>query len=280
MPARRALHERLVMTSTPDGLGWQPRAYLWEGGWIAISKASTVFPPHSHHAVQIILSLNVPVLIHAGDGEWRSVRGAIVRADAPHSLDPCGAVVVFLYVDPESREGRWLSRSLQGPITTVAPEQFESSLARLQLFWERPPNASEMTELVVSLVGSLCVGPPPARRMDERVTRVLELIRQNHAARIPLDDVAAKVFLSPSRLAHLFGEEVGLPFRRYVLWRKLTRAMLLISRGNSLSTAAHTSGFADSAHLTRTFHQMFGMNPKALLGRGELYEIPAPFEVT
>ena len=84
------------MTSAPDDPGWQPRAYLWEGGWIAISRASTVFPVHAHHVVQILLSLDVPMRIHAGDGEWRSVRGAIVRPDAPHSLDPCGAVVVFL----------------------------------------------------------------------------------------------------------------------------------------------------------------------------------------
>jgi AraC-like DNA-binding protein len=267
------------MTSTPDEAGWQPRAYVWEGGWIAVSRASTVFPAHSHHVVQIILSLDVPVRIHAGDGEWRSVRGAIVRPDARHSLDPCGAVVVFLYVDPESREGRWLRGSLRGPITTVAPEQFESSLPLLQRFRERAVNASEITELVLSLVASLCEGPPPVRRMDERVSHVLQLIRQNDATRIPLEDVAAMVFLSPSRFAHVFAEEVGLPFRRYVLWRKLTRAMLLISRGSSLSTAAHASGFADAAHMTRTFHQMFGMNPKALLGRGELYEIPAPFDL-
>src|SRR5688572_19714767 len=267
------------MPITPDEPGWQPRAYLWEGGWIAISKASTVFPVHSHHAVQIILSLDVPVRMHAGDGEWRTLRGAIVQADAPHSLDPCGAVVVFLYVDPESREGKWLTRSLRGPITTVAPEQFESGLPRLWLFRERPPNAAEMSDIVVSLVGSLCEGPPPVRKMDERISRVLELIRQSDGARMPLEDVAAKVFLSPSRLTHLFAEEVGLPFRRYVLWRKLNRAMLMISRGSSLTTASHTSGFSDAAHMTRTFHQMFGMNPQALLGRGELYEIPAPFEL-
>src|SRR5688572_19281815 len=190
------------MPITPDEPGWQPRAYLWEGGWIAISKASTVFPPHSHHVVQIILSLDVPMRMHAGDGEWRTLRGAIVRPDVPHSLDPRGAVVVFLYVDPESREGRWLGRSLREPITTVSPEQFAASLPRLWLFHERPPNASEMTELVHELVASLCVGPPPVRRMDERVARVLEFIRQSDASRIPLEEVAAKVFLSPSRFAH------------------------------------------------------------------------------
>jgi AraC family transcriptional regulator len=267
------------MASAPDEIGWQPRAYLWEGGWIAISRASTVFPEHAHHVVQIILSLDIPVRIHGGDGVWRTCRGAIVRPDATHSLDPCGAIVVFLYVDPESREGRWLGRSLQEPVTEISPERFASCLPRLQLFWDRPPDASEMTELVLSLVRCLCVGPPPLQKVDARVTRALELIRQREDSRVPLSDVAAQVFLSPSRFAHLFVKEMGLPFRRYVLWRKLTRAMQLISRGTLLSTAAHASGFSDSAHMTRTFHQMFGMNPKALLGRGELYEIPAPFDL-
>lgn len=80
-------------------------------------------------------------------------------------------------------------------------------------------------------------------------------------------------------LAHLFREEVGLPFRRYVLWRKLSRAMLLIGRGSSLTEAAYASGFADSAHLTRTFRQMFGIPPTVMMGGGEFYEIPAPFEL-
>jgi AraC family transcriptional regulator len=91
-------------------------------------------------------------------------------------------------------------------------------------------------------------------------------------------DVAKTVFLSPSRFTHLFREEVGVPFRRYVLWRKFTRAVLLIGRGATLSAAAHLSGFADSAHLTRTGYQMFGVAPSVLMGRGEFYEIPPPFE--
>lgn len=72
---------------------------------------------------------------------------------------------------------------------------------------------------------------------------------------------------------------MGLTFRRYVLWRKLARALQLVGRGNSLSAAAHASGFSDSAHLTRTVYQMFGMSPTTMLGRGELYEIAAPFEL-
>ena len=84
------------------------------------------------------------------------------------------------------------------------------------------------------------------------------------------------MFLSPSRYAHLFTTEVGLPFRRYLLWRKLNRSMQAFGRGATLTDAAFEAGFADSAHLTRTFHQMFGIPPSVMM-RGEFFEIPSPF---
>ena len=70
--------------------------------------------------------------------------------------------------------------------------------------------------------------------------------------------------------------DAGLPFRRYMLWRKLARAMLAIGRQSSIADAAHASDFADAAHLTRTFHQMFGIPPSVMM-RGEFFEIPSPF---
>jgi len=72
---------------------------------------------------------------------------------------------------------------------------------------------------------------------------------------------------------------VGLPFRRYVLWRRLTRAMVAVGRGRTLTAAAHECGFSDSAHLTRTCYQMLGQPPSVLLQSGEFWEIPAPFDL-
>ena len=89
---------------------------------------------------------------------------------------------------------------------------------------------------------------------------------------------AAMAFLSPSRFAHLFKQQVGLPFRRYMLWRKLTRAMLAIGTERTIA-AAHASDFADAAHLTRTFYQMFGIPPSVMM-RGEFFAVDSPFAHT
>jgi AraC family transcriptional regulator len=40
--------------------------------------------------------------------------------------------------------------------------------------------------------------------------------------------------------------------------------------GETLSTAAHAAGFADSAHLSRTARTMFGLAPSALQMSGPL----------
>lgn len=73
--------------------------------------------------------------------------------------------------------------------------------------------------------------------------------------------VAAAAGLSESRLAHLFRAEVGLTFRAYARWFQLGRAARAIAVGKSLTEAAHSAGFSDLAHFTRTFVAMFGLAP-------------------
>jgi AraC-like DNA-binding protein len=114
--------------------------------------------------------------------------------------------------------------------------------------------------------------------LDQRITSVLQTIRSSDDLRISLETSAASVFLSPGRFAHLFKQQVGLPFRRYMLWRKLTRAMLAIGREGSIAGAAQAADFADAAHLTRTFWQMFGTPPSVMM-RGRFFEIKPPFEL-
>lgn len=272
------MEAKIEIDQATAGGGWAPRAYLWEGGWIGIGRGLGMVPPHDHHAVQISLALDGDLRARQTDGEWVTSAGVIILPDVPHSFDPCGRAVAMLFVDPECLEGRWLRQSWAGPVSGIAFERYGGCIPGLTELLRRPLNAEEVTALVISVVRNLCVGPPPTRKIDARVLKALEVIRASDASRIPIEEVAAAVFLSPSRFAHVFSETVGLPFRRYVLWRKLARAMQLVARGKTLSAAAHGGGFADSAHLTRTFYQMFGISPTLMLGRGELYDMPAPFE--
>lgn len=77
--------------------------------------------------------------------------------------------------------------------------------------------------------------------------------------------MAATVHLSPSRLRHLFVQETGTTYRGYVLWLRINRAVVEMMDGRSWTEAAHETGFADSAHLSRTFRRMFGISPAMLI---------------
>lgn len=252
------------------------RWYVWDGGFFALGRARGVVPPHAHHAIQIVLALDGEVAVCDQDERWRAGRGIIIGPDVEHSYDSRGALGAMLFVDPESTEGIWLGSSLGQEITLVPERRVMACVEQLRRFQESPLESLELGALIRHCVQSLSAGAPPARRIDPRVTKVLRQIQQSDDLRISLEAAAAAAFLSPSRFAHLFKQQLGLPFRRYLLWRKLTRAMLVIGQEGTATAAAHAADFADAAHLTRTFCQMFGIPPSVML-RGRFFEIPSPF---
>jgi AraC family transcriptional regulator len=253
-----------------------PRWYLWEGGFLLTARAQGVVPSHAHHAIQIVIALDGCVAICGRDHGWRESRGIVVRPDAEHSFDCNGALGVMVFVDPESSEGAWLSPSLGQDITFVPESRLDSLVPEVRAFVERPDELEDVAALVRGCVQGLRPGPAPTRRFDSRVTTVLDAIRGSDDLRMSLDTAADIACLSPTRFAHLFKDQVGLPFSRYMLWRKLTRAMVAVASERTIAAAAHAADFADAAHLTRTFYQMVGMAPSALM-RGDFIEIASPF---
>ena len=233
-------------------------------------------PAHAHHAIQIVIALDGTAAICGSDAQWHEARGFIVRPDAEHSFDCNAALGVMMFVDPESSEGAWLSTSLRQDITIVPDSRLESIVPELARFAEQPDECEDIAALVRRCIQGLRPGLAPTRRLDPRVTTVLEAIRASDDLRMSLEQAADKACLSSTRFAHLFKDQVGLPFSRYMLWRKLTRAMVAVASEGTIASAAHAADFADAAHLTRTFYQMVGMAPSVLM-RGDFIESPTPF---
>ena len=101
--------------------------------------------------------------------------------------------------------------------------------------------------------------PAPGDR-DDRIRKCLDWIDANHAVEgISVSMISEQVFLSESRLAHLFKENVGISIHQYILWKKIETAAKKSLEGYSLTECAHFAGFTDSSHFNKAFKKMFGV---------------------
>lgn len=92
---------------------------------------------------------------------------------------------------------------------------------------------------------------------------VIEYIEDHLAEDLSLSAIAAFVHLSPYHFARLFKESVGLPPHQYVIQSRIDRAKLLLSTTNwTLTTIAHTVGFANESHLALHFKRFTRLTPR------------------
>ena len=77
-----------------------------------------------------------------------------------------------------------------------------------------------------------------------------------------LDALAHSLGVSPSHLAHVFRDEVGMPLHRYHVQLRMALALNeLGASGRNLSRLALDLGFANHSHFTSAFRQWFGFPP-------------------
>ena len=241
------------------------RIVLWQGGslWVmqvlALPQSKKRTDVHAHHAIQITLALDGEFELHLAD---RAIHGpsVVVAADVPHAFEPKG-LIALLFVEPESSAGRALTRALlaQQPVVPL-PSAHEPALRAAITRAIGGGDASDdvLRELGQDLIRNLArhAATPAA---DPRVDASIEWAAARLDRRISMSDVADEIGLSVDRMSHLFVEQTGLPFRTYLLWLRMTKAVEAYAQGQSLTTAAHDAGFADSAHFSRTFRRMFGV---------------------
>lgn len=242
------------------------RITVWEGASLWVLEApkgvgGTDF--HAHHAIQITLSLE-------GDFELRTASqrlggpAAAVASDASHIFRATG-IAAFLFVEPESPAGRALTTAWLGEsaLRALPPPLLAGPMAALTACFRAGGDNAELARIGQEIVAALA-GPVAAPTADPRVAAMLAYAAAGIDGPLSLPEAARAACLSPSRARHLFAERTGLPFKTFILWLRLGRAVELYAAGSSLTRAAHEAGFADSAHLSRTFRRTFGLPAAAL----------------
>jgi len=94
--------------------------------------------------------------------------------------------------------------------------------------------------------------------------RAIDYIATHCETRLSLTEVAARAYVSSSHLAHLFQQDLGTTFTRFLSSLRVGRAkrLLLDRPRESITVIAAESGFADLRHFERTFKGAVGCTPK------------------
>ena len=98
--------------------------------------------------------------------------------------------------------------------------------------------------------------------VDPRIEQACQYVSRNLAADVTLEDVARHVCLSPSRLAHLFRDQMGV---NLVRWREDQRMILakhlLQSTCLPIAKIASMVGYDDQMYFSRVFRKRVGASP-------------------
>lgn len=238
---------------------------VWQGGSLWAGRVDDVVGAHAHHAIQIALALEGTVRLRArGASGWTSAAGSIVASRVPHEMDARGSTVALVFVEPESLEGRLLGERYGAAGIASLPRARVAAAVAALTPWRPQMNKVRLAETGRALVAGIATGAMPRRALDPRVARAVAYMRGSLDKRLTLAEVAGAVALSPGRFRHLIVAETGLTFRAYLLWLRLGHAVESIATRRTITEAAHGAGFADAAHLSRTFRRNFGIAPAML----------------
>lgn len=238
--------------------------HLWHEGILFVGSGIRN-ALHRHFTASIAVALNAPFAFRAESQRWRHLRGVAVAPNVNQQMDCTRRRVAILQVDPETEAYARMARLFaeRGRVVELADPLVDMLVAAAGDAERADLDAPALWARTIDAVA----GPwRTTATIDSRVTTALDVIKREFPIAPPVAELAATVGLSPGRLIHLCKQELGTPLRRYVLWLRLRHVIGRITLGESLTDAAHDAGFADSAHLSRTFSSMFGLPLSRLFG--------------
>jgi AraC family transcriptional regulator of arabinose operon len=214
----------------------------------------------------------------AGPGDWVLIR--------PGTLHDYSAVasweLLWVHFQPRAEWLPWLdwpelSKGLMrlhiaddGPAAQFAEVHrlAQSDLARREAF---AMNGLEALMLACDMHNPRAT----VSRYDRRVVAAMEYLDRHLQQKTSLDEVAAAVGLSPSRLAHLFKAEAGQTPQTYLEQRRMQRATELLQRtGFSVQQIAAVVGFESPFYFSRRFKAATGRSPSYFREAGQPFTAP------
>ncbi|WP_461612644.1 helix-turn-helix domain-containing protein [Clostridium sp. Marseille-QA1073] len=221
---------------------------------------------HIHNSIQITVSIEEKFSVKIKNNIINE-SGIIINSNVSHELFGKDGWQIYFLINPESIFGEKIKRMyMKNKDFYIIPE--DATEAIRELVKEKHiaiDNKAKYNKFISEIYSILSLENYTINHLlDERVDKVLKYIANNNLTEVSLESLSKSVFLSESRLSHLFKENIGISISSYILNYKVRKAFKLIFEGQSITTSALEAGFYSSSHLTNVCKEKLGMIPSAI----------------
>lgn len=235
---------------------------------------SGALPAHAHRRAIMVLVLRGAVR------EWREARVAaplrhapgdvfFLSADIPHSTAPEAGLVRCFSVEFGARWSAWARQYCPDDPRTMLPESphLELLATRLYQAFVYPARVSplDIEQQLLRVLARRAAGEEQGGSVAPAwLRRARDYLHDRFLERISMVDLAAELHVHPVHLSRAFRRHFGITMTDFVRARRLEHARRALATSDlTISAIALAAGFADHAHLSRTWREMTGMTPAA-----------------
>lgn len=212
-------------------------------------------------AVLLVSTCGQPFELHTPQ-RVHHARLALVQPMVARGLHALGCRLLSLNIHP-THPGYLSLRGLpDGGVLVLPPALLADLQPALQALCVAAPGSAAagqpntLADQLLQRLGPHLLPVPPA---DPMRPALLAWLRQHPEATLGV--MAQAMGVSYHHMSHRFAQAMGLPFRHWCAFARTLRAGRQFGANRSLTGIAHEAGYTDSAHLSRTWHRVYGLSP-------------------
>lgn len=224
---------------------------------------------HRHWAKHIFISLNGQMNYIIGDQKVEC-EGIMLSSNVYHTIENQGKVLVYFIhetTDLAKKIEETYLKNHKYKIINISEVQhirkiWNQSMSNLNNF----KNAREIyLNTHNKVLKTIKLDITRSYIDDDRIKKVLlSLWNKREIDEGIIEELAKMVFLSQSRLSHLFKEQTSIPLNSFLVIMKIVKAYQYILEGESITEASIQAGFSSSSHFATTSKSIFGINANGL----------------
>lgn len=235
-------------------------------------RNSLAYRRHLHRQIEIVYMVSGKACAYA-DGKKEHLKEGDVFISFPntvHYYDNCSDdITIYIAIVPYELFGEYKrefsefspeSAKVEGVSREVC-DMFEHVLATEGKY------KNEIVKAFLSAGIGIILGNIKLQKKgkagENSLQTIISFCCEHYKQNITLDDISESLYISKSRISHIFSEKLNMSFRSYINVLRLNDAeQELISTDKSVTEIALTTGFENVRTFDRAFFKHYGMSPR------------------